>query len=53
MAGTSFGRYLCRSIYGYHTFSCQKRRPEYKKVVYIAIDIDMNGRKDVLGMCVG
>ena len=31
LAGTAPGRDLCRSIYGCHTFSCQKRRPDCKK----------------------
>ena len=44
---------LRRSVSGRDPLPCPQRGQIVKKAVYIAIGIDLNGRKDVLGMWVG
>ena len=50
MAAETAGERLCGCIYGRDTLS---EGQIIKKAVYIAIGVNMDGRKDVLGMWVG
>ena len=44
---------VCSGIHGRYSLPCKERRTNRKKAVYIAIGIDMDGERDVIGMWVG
>ena len=53
MAAATPGIHLRRGVSGCHPLPCPQRRTIVKKAMYIAIGVDLDGKKDVLGMWVG
>ena len=53
MAGTAVRRSLCSRIHGRDTLLCRSEGRIVKRAVYTALGINMNGKKDALGMYVG
>ena len=53
MAGTAFGGNVCGRFHGRYPYHVRNEGRIVKRAVYVAIGIDMEGHKDVLGMYVG
>ena len=53
MTTAPFGIHLRRGISGCHPLPCPQRRTDREETVYIAIGIDLDDWKGVLGMWVG
>jgi transposase-like protein len=49
----SAGNCLCGGFLGCHPLPCRSEGQIVKKAVYIAFGIDLDGKKDVLGLWVG
>lgn len=53
MAGAPAAGNLRSSVYGRHPFPCAAEGQIVKKAVYFVLGLDMEGRRDVLGMYIG